>query len=64
MNWWLIVRGYQNGQSQQFMIYGDELTATRIALLVDPRVPAPKKDYTLFIWTNGAWHQQAYNALY
>lgn len=62
--WWFVVRGYQNGQQQTFMFYSDEATANQIAMLVDPKILSPKKDFTIYIWTNGAWSQQAYNSIY
>jgi hypothetical protein len=61
-NWWLIVRGYQNGQQQMFMLYSDHVTALRIASLVDPKILSPKKDFTVYEWINGAWSQQNFES--
>jgi hypothetical protein len=62
MNWFLVVRGYQNGQQQMFMLYGERETARRIGRLVDPNILSPKKDYILYEWIYGTWSPQETNS--
>ena len=55
MNWFIVMRGYQNGQQQMFMLYSDRETARRIGMLVDPKILSPKKIFVLYEWLLGDW---------